>query len=47
MEDIVDTLCEHLLLIDLEKEEIHVELSSICEVVSRERNCLLVKLLSR
>lgn len=46
MKEGVDELCDRLLAIDLEKEELHVELSSIGKVFRRGENCLLAKLLS-
>lgn len=47
MENGVENLCECLMITDLNKEETHVELSLVDEVVSRGKNCLLVKLLSK
>lgn len=46
MEEGVEDLYERLMATDIKREEIWVDLSAVNEVVSRGKNCLLVKLLS-
>lgn len=43
----MEVICERLSLTDLEQEEIHVDLSSVEEVISRGNDCLLVELLTK
>lgn len=45
-EDSVDSFCEQLKWTKLERKEVVVEPSSMTEVLTRGRNCLLVKVLS-
>lgn len=46
VEEEIKGLCERLQWIDLEEEVITIQPSLVEEVRTRERNCLLVKLLS-
>lgn len=41
----VDSLCERLKLTKLENEEILIDLKSVQKVITRGKNCLLIKLL--
>lgn len=46
MEEGVDELCECLVVTELEKEELVLDLNLVEEVVSRGGHCLLARLLS-